>query len=73
MYKNPMWVSGDLKAGEFFEAVTRRFSDLMSSTKMGDAITVFINSKGGDTYTALGLYDLLSSELRNSPLTAWPL
>jgi len=36
----------------------------MSQTKSGEEITVFINSPGGDTHTALGIYDLLNKSDR---------
>lgn len=59
MYKHPMWITGHIEPGKFFEEVTRRFSELMRATKKSDIITVLINSQGGETHTALGIYDLL--------------
>ena len=66
MYENPMWVSGHIEPGKFFEEVTRRFSELMRATKKSDIITVLINSDGGDTHTTLGIYDLLRTSGRQT-------
>lgn len=59
MYENPMWISGHIEPDSFYEAVTGRFADLMMKTKSGEPLTVFVNSGGGETHTALGLYDLI--------------
>lgn len=64
-YQNPIWISGPIDNKEFYTAFTKRFSELMSTTKEGDQITVFINSPGGESYTALGIHDLLSTSKRN--------
>ncbi len=64
-FKNPIWVNGGIDNKEFFLSFTKRFSELMSQTKAGDEITVFINSPGGDTHTSLGIYDLLNKSDRN--------
>ncbi|MGA2666476.1 MAG: Clp protease ClpP [Patescibacteria group bacterium] len=60
-YKNSIWVAGPIDNKEFYVNFTARFSAVMNSTKENDEVTVFINSPGGDTHTALGLYDLLKN------------
>ena len=60
-YKNPVWVAGPIDNKEFYVSFTARLSSVISSTKEGDEITVFINSPGGDTHTSLGIYDLIKS------------
>jgi len=64
-FKNPIWVNGPIDNKDFFVSFTRRFSELMSQTKPGEQFTGFINSPGGDTHTALGIYDLLVTSDRN--------
>ena len=64
-FKNPIWVNGLIDNKDFFATFTKRFSELISQTKSGEDITVFINSPGGDTHTSLGLYDLLKKSDRN--------
>ncbi|MCX6738178.1 MAG: Clp protease ClpP [Candidatus Parcubacteria bacterium] len=64
-FKNPIWVNGPIDNKDFFTVFTKRFSELISQTKAGDDITVFINSPGGDTHTSLGIYDLLKKSDRN--------
>lgn len=54
-FKNLIWISGAIDNKEFYTAFTRRFSEIMSSTSGNDQITVFINSPGGESYTALGM------------------
>lgn len=60
-FANPIWINAKMDPGEFFMTFTRRFSELMSSTKARETITVYINSQGGDTHTSLAVYDLLKS------------
>ncbi len=64
-FKNPIWIAGQIDNKDFYINFTKRFSELMSQTKEGDQITVFINSVGGETHTALGVFDLLSDCKRN--------
>ena len=64
-FKNPIWINSSIDNKDFFATFTKRFSELMSQTKTGDDITVFINSPGGDTHTSLGIYDLLKKSDRN--------
>lgn len=64
-FKNPIWIAGPIDNKDFYMNFTRRFSELMSITKEGEDITVFINSGGGETHTALGIFDLLSHCNRN--------
>ena len=64
-FKNPIWVAGQIDNKDFFVNFTRRFSELMAETKEGDKITVFINSPGGESHTALGIFDLLKLCSRN--------
>lgn len=63
-FENPIWVASKIEAGEFFKSFTQRLSQLVNKTKEGDKITVFINSSGGDTYTSLGIYDLILNSKR---------
>lgn len=58
-FKNPIWVCDKIDKEQFYIRFTGRFSELMSKTKVGDEVTVFINSPGGDTHTTLGVFDLL--------------
>ncbi len=60
-FKNPIWVAGEINNKDFYINFTKRFSDMISQTKDGEEITVFINSGGGETNTALGIFDLLSN------------
>jgi len=46
-FKNPIWIAGQINNKDFYINFTKRFSELMSQTKEGDQITVFINSVGG--------------------------
>jgi len=64
-FKNPIWVAGPIDNKDFYINFTRRFSELMSTTKEQNSITVFINSGGGETHTALSIFDLLSKCKRN--------
>lgn len=64
-FKNPIWVAGEINNKDFYVNFTKRFSEVMSQTKEGDEITVFINSGGGETNTALGVFDLLGGCKRN--------
>jgi len=64
-FPNPIWVSGKISRDTFFRDFTLRFSSLLQATKPGDQITLFINSGGGETHTALGIYDLLISSVRS--------
>ena len=61
VFQNPIWVTGDIKPGEFYIQFTRRFSELVQQLHSDDVITVFINSRGGDMHTAIGVYDLLQT------------
>ena len=61
---NPIWISGQID-GNLFVNFTGRFSEIMNGTKSGDQITVFINSLGGETQTALGIFDLLNTSDRH--------
>lgn len=65
-FKNPIWVAGIIDNKDFFVTFTKRYSELMSKTKPEEVITVFINSPGGETNTALGIYDLLEKCNRNT-------
>ena len=58
-FKNPIWITSNIDAKVFFVNFTRRFSEIMQNSRQGDEMTVFIDSNGGDTETALGIYDLL--------------
>lgn len=58
-FENPIWVASKIDPNDFFRDFTLRFSQLMQETKESDVMTVFINSSGGDTHTALGVYDLI--------------
>lgn len=60
-FKNPIWIAGEINNKDFYINFTRRFSEIISQTKEEDEITVFINSPGGETNTALGIFDLLSN------------
>lgn len=64
-FKNPIWVAGQIDNKEFYTNFTKRFSELMTQTKEGEDITILINSPGGESYTALGIYDLISACNRN--------
>lgn len=65
-WKNPIWIAGQIDNNDFYVKFTARFSEIMSQTKEGDEVTVFINSPGGESHTALGIYDLLSQCRRNT-------
>ncbi|GMU74264.1 MAG: hypothetical protein AMXMBFR44_4610 [Candidatus Campbellbacteria bacterium] len=60
-YINPIFVAGPIDRENFYKQFMARFSELMQKTKSGDTITVLINSGGGETHTALAIYDLLKS------------
>lgn len=59
-FPNPIWVVGKLET-QLYIQFTRRMSEIIESSKEDDGVTVFINSSGGDTQVAMGLYDLLKS------------
>lgn len=63
-YRNPIVISGLIDNKDFYAVFVKRFSEVISTTKEGDEITVFINSPGGESYTALGIYDLLITSKR---------
>jgi ATP-dependent Clp protease protease subunit len=65
-YLNPIWIAGPIDNQIFFVNFTGRFADLINATNEGDVITVFINSPGGDTQTALGIYDLIAKSNRKT-------
>ena len=58
-FNNQIWVSGKIEPGDFYAKFTGRFSELMQTSKERSQWTVFFNSRGGDTETTLGVYDLL--------------
>lgn len=60
-FENPIWIAGEILPGQFFINFTRRLSEIMQNTQQGEVITVFIDSRGGDTMTSFGIYDLLRS------------
>jgi len=64
-FPNPIWVTGEIETGGFFVDFTRRLSVIMSETKRGDDVTLFINSAGGDMHTSLGIYDLIRGCMRS--------
>ena len=56
---NPIWVTGKIGAGDWYIQFTGHYAELMAGTRKREQITLFINSRGGDIETALGVYDLL--------------
>ena len=58
-FPNPISITGPIENGNFFKNFMKELSILVESTGENDDITVCINSHGGDTHIALGIYDLL--------------
>jgi len=65
-FKNPIWVVGEVKERPLFIEFTRRLAEVVEQTQEGDQVTVIINSSGGETRTALAIYDLLAACKRHT-------
>lgn len=65
-FKNPLWVAGAIDNQNFYINFTKRLSEVIANTKEADEITILINSPGGESNTALGIFDLLNSCNRKS-------
>lgn len=62
--KHCFCLGGKINNEAFFSDFVERFSKVMESTEPGDEIVLMINSSGGDTHTAIGVYDLIADSDR---------
>lgn len=58
-FKNLVCINGSINPDAFFAKFMNDYAGVMRETALDDSVTFAINSSGGDTHTAVGIFDII--------------